>query len=191
MCMCACLYLSLSLSLSPWAVAIAATVPLMRSVRRIIRSFAIFPGIWEAFEDLFAGLGMKDEAREAVFHQNGGDQSNPEQDMYYMLSTTLLYEFVLETVCFRAKAWRCMLGSPRVFTDRVRVGRPRADAPNCDPIGQQQSAGRLGGLRHRIHRDLSVCCRRRPVSPPPTTAALHKLSHRLSRSNTVFNSCTN
>ena len=82
----------------------------MLSVRRI-RSFAIFPGIWKAFEDLFESLGMEKEAREAVFHQNGGDQSNPETDMYYMLSTTLLYEFILETVCFGAGAWwRCKCG---------------------------------------------------------------------------------
>jgi len=51
------------------------------------------------FEDTFERMGMPDEARKAVFHQNGGSKRDAELDMYYMLSTTLLYEFILETVC--------------------------------------------------------------------------------------------
>ena len=42
---------------------------------------------------------MDEAARGAVFHQGGGSQGASEGDMYYMLSTTLLYEFVFETVC--------------------------------------------------------------------------------------------
>lgn len=61
---------------------------------RHFRSFAIFPCLWLSFEEMFKSLGMDDDARDAVFHQSGNDGN----DVYYLLSTTLLYEFIFETV---------------------------------------------------------------------------------------------
>lgn len=55
-----------------------------------LRSFAVFPGAWAAFEHVFddeiqmpwGEYEMPDETREALFHQNGGSQGDNTADIY-------------------------------------------------------------------------------------------------------------